>query len=284
MSRIRVAGAALAVAGLSLAVPPAASARVDGAGSPTASASQARPIITMSGSTSVAPLAARLARGYLRQYPRRVRFRLAQGGSDVGVQDVAAGRVSIGNSSRDPRPGDPGGIFFNRVARDALCVVTNSANRIPDLSQATVQGIFTGQIRDWSQVPGSPVQGAINVNVRTPASGTQDSFDNLFLNRRPVFSGAQARASSGLVQSAVRSDRNAIGYVSLAFASGLSTPAYRGVGCTLRDARSGSYLGARNFWMVTRGRPTGATARWIQWIQQSRRASRVIATEWVPLQ
>ncbi len=60
--------------------------------------------------------------------------------------------------------------------------------------------------------------------------------------------------------------------------------AYRGVACTLRDSRSGAYLGARNFWMVTRGRATGAAAKFIQWIQQSPRAQRVISTEWVPLQ
>ena len=48
-----------------------------------------------------------LARAYLKQYPGRVKFKLAQGGSDVGVADVAAGRVSIGDSSRDPKSSDP---------------------------------------------------------------------------------------------------------------------------------------------------------------------------------
>src|SRR3979411_1850892 len=85
----------------------------------------AKPTITMSGSTTVAPLAAKLARGYLRAFPGSTRFRLLQGGSNIGIADVSRGRVTIGNSSRDPQPGDPGGIAFNRIARDALCVVTN---------------------------------------------------------------------------------------------------------------------------------------------------------------
>ena len=57
-----------------------------------------------------------------------MQFRLSQGGSDVGVSDVAHGRVSIGNSSRDPKPTDPGGLVFNKIAKDAICIITNNAN------------------------------------------------------------------------------------------------------------------------------------------------------------
>ncbi len=51
----------------------------------------AKPTITMSGSTSVAPLAALLARKYLKVCNGCVNFKLLQGGSDVGVADVAQG-------------------------------------------------------------------------------------------------------------------------------------------------------------------------------------------------
>jgi len=61
----------------------------------TASAA-AKPTVTMSGSTSVAPLAAKLAKRYLGACHHCVRFKLLQGGSDVGISDVAHGRVTIG--------------------------------------------------------------------------------------------------------------------------------------------------------------------------------------------
>ena len=242
----------------------------------------AKPTITMSGSTTVAPLAAKLARGYLRAFPGSVRFRLLQGGSNIGIADVAHGRVTIGNSSRDPQPGDPGGIVFNRIARDALCVVTNPANRIGNLSQQQIQAIFSGQVRDWGQVPGATVSGPIDINVRTAASGTHDAFQKLFLGSAKEASAASQRGSNGLVQQAVRSDRNAIGYVSLAFKAGTNGVAYKGVGCTLRNAKAGQYEGARNLYMVTRGNPTGAAARWIRWITRSRAARAIVTTEWVP--
>lgn len=242
------------------------------------------PVITMSGSTSVAPLAAKLAKRYLKQYPGRVKFKLAQGGSDVGVADVAKGRVSIGNSSRDAKPSDPPGLNFYKIARDAICVVTNPGNPLGDASQATIQNIFSGKVRDWSQVPGAGISGPIDIVVRTPASGTQDAFQKLFMGSAQIASSAAQKASNGLVQQAVKDDKQAIGYVSLAFNVGLNSAKYKGTPCTLQDAKSGAYQGTRNFWMVTRGPATGQVKTFIAWVQSSQRAAKVISTEWVPIQ
>lgn len=243
----------------------------------------AKPTITMSGSTSVAPLAAKLARAYVGACRHCVQFKLLQGGSDVGVADVARGRVSIGNSSRDPKPGDPGGLVFNKIAQDGICLVSNRANRVPNLSQEQVQSVFSGRTRDWSAIPGSTVGGGVDLFVRTAASGTQDAFQKIFMNPFKVSSTASQKASNGLVQQSVRSTKTGIGYVSLAFTSGVHPIAYKGVACNLRNSKSGQYGGLRNFWMVTRGPATGAAKKWIKWIQKSRTANRIVATEWVPL-
>jgi phosphate transport system substrate-binding protein len=269
-----------AAASALLVLPAAAQAKP--ATDPVATAAARTTVITMSGSTSVAPLAAKLAKAYIRSH-KKVKFKLAQGGSDIGVSDVAAGRVSIGNSSRDPKPSDPGGIVFNKVARDAICLATNPSNKIANLSQEQVQDIFSGKVRDWSQVSGARVKGPINLVVRTNASGTQDAFQKLFMGSSKVASSAAQKASNGLVAQAIKSDPRAIGYISLAFTRGLNDAAYKGVRCTLRGAKSGQYEGARNFWMVTRGKPKGATAKFLKWIQKSKQAKKIVATEWVPL-
>jgi phosphate transport system substrate-binding protein len=246
-------------------------------------AAEAKPTITMSGSTSVAPLAAKLARAYIGSCKHCVQFKLLQGGSDVGVSDVARGRVTIGNSSRDPKPSDPGGLVFNKIAQDGICLITNKANPVNNLSQAQVQSIFSGQTRDWGSVPGSGVGSGIDLFVRTAASGTQDAFQKIFMNPFKVANSASQKASNGLIQQAVRSDQSGIGYVSFAFTGGVNTVSYKGVACTLRNAKSGQYGGLRNFWMVTRGPATGAAKKWIKWIQKSKTANKIIATEWVPL-
>jgi phosphate transport system substrate-binding protein len=248
-----------------------------------ASASAAS-VVTMSGSTSVAPLAGLLARSYLntKHLKGKVRFKLAQGGSDVGVADVAAGRVSIGNSSRDPKPTDEG-VVFNKIAKDAICLVTNPSNKLPNLTQDQIKAIFSGDVRNWEDVPGATATGPIDLTVRTPASGTQDAFQKIFMGSATVSSTAAAKASNGLVQQAVQSDKNAIGYVSADFTKGTNSAAYQGVGCSLANAKSGQYGGTRSFYMVTRGAPKGATAKFISWVQNASAAQKIIATHWVPL-
>lgn len=267
MNRNRALAACVVAAGVATAVP--------------ASALAAR-VITMSGSTSVAPLAALLARQYIKTN-KGIKFKLAQGGSDIGIADVAAGRVTIGNSSRDPKPTDPGGIVFNKIAKDAICIVTNPGNPVADLDQATIQGIFSGKISDWSKVPGSSISGPIDLTVRTAASGTQDAFQKIFMGSATVSSSAAQKASNGLIQQTVQSDKQAIGYVSLDFVSGTNAAGYKGVACNLRNAKSGEYGGVRNFWMVTRGTPKGPVAAWLKWIQESAAATKIVAKHWVPL-
>jgi phosphate transport system substrate-binding protein len=243
----------------------------------------AKPTITMSGSTSVYPLAAKLATSYLKANRGAAAFRLLQGGSDIGINDVARGRVTFGMSSRDPQSSDPGGLVFNKIARDGVCVVTNPANPLPNISQATVQAVFSGRIRNWKDVPGAKITGPIDLVTRTPASGTADAFQNIFMgvNLR-VAGNASQKPSNGLVEQAVRSNRSSIAYLDFKFTAGTAISPYQGVPCNLRNAKSGQYQGVRNLWLVSRGKATGPAAGFLNWVQGAR-GQRVVADGWVSL-
>jgi phosphate transport system substrate-binding protein len=281
----RITRRAVAIAAVSAAVIPAAAMPATAA---------AKPNITLSGSTTVAPLAALLIRKYLNVCHHCVRFRLLQGGSNIGISDVSHGRVSIGDSSRDPTPSDPGGLSFNPIARDAICVISNRANPIANVSQTTVQSVFDGAVRNWSSVSGAAITGTIDLYTRNAASGTHDAFQKLVMGPHNVSSTAAQFSSNGLVEQAVSRDTNGIGYVSLHFGSGVHPVSYEGVSCTLRNAKSGQYPAVRNLYMVTRGavinsntgralRGSGALGRFISWIRTSRAASNIVASGWVPL-
>jgi len=240
--------------------------------------------ITMSGSTSVYPLAVGLAKSYVKAFPDRASFKILQGGTDIGINDVSKGRVTIGLASRDPEDADPGGLVFNKVARDGVCVITNNKNKIRTLSATQIQNIFTGKIRSWSKVPGAKVKGAISLFTRTASSGTADAFQNIFLgtNKR-IASNTPAKASNGLMRQTVSSNKNAIGFVSLDFLQGVNAVGYAGVSCTLRNSKSGQYKGVRNFWMVTRGKADGAAATYLDWVQKSEAARKVVSSRWIAL-
>jgi len=242
--------------------------------------------ITMSGSTSIAPLATKLAKAFVKQpqYKGKVKFVILQGGSDIGITDVSRGRVTLGMSSRDPKAADPGGIVFNKIARDAVCVVSNPSNKIPSLSQTQVQDIFSGRVRSWSQVPGATASGPIDLVVRTAASGTQDAFQNIFMGQTLRVAGsATTKSSNGLQAQTIKSDPNAIGYASFHFTAGLHSIPYQGVPCTLRNAKSGQYAGSRNFYLVSRGTATGVAKAFINFARSNPTALSLIASNWVPL-
>jgi phosphate transport system substrate-binding protein len=267
---------------------------VPGAGAALPATAGAKSTITLSGSTTVAPLAALLIKRYLRVCHHCVKFKLLQGGSNIGVSDVAHGRVSIGDSSRDPAPSDPGGLSFNPIARDAICLISNKANPIGNLSTTDVKTIFGGGVRDWSQVSGAAISGTIDLYTRNSASGTHDAFQKLIMGSKSVASFAAQYSANGLVEQAVQRDPHGIGYVSLHFGGGVHPVAFQGVACTLRNAKSGQYPAVRTLYMVTRGavldpnsllpaHGSGDLGRFLSWIRRSSQAAGIIASDWVPL-
>ena len=249
-------------------------------------AAQAKTTITLSGSTSVAPLATQARQGLREDAgPGKVKFRILQGGSDIGIADVSRGRVTLGMSSRDPQPSDPGGLVFNRIARDGVCIATN-----PEPDREPLPGPGPGDLlRPRPQLeprcPGAKASGPIDLIVRNAASGTQDAFQNIFMGQDlRVSPSASQRPSNGRVQQAIALEPERDRLRRFNFTEGLHTVPYKGVACTLRNAKSGQYGGVRNFWLVTRGKATGAAAPWIKWIERSSKARKIIATNWVPLE
>src|SRR4051795_12505756 len=137
---------------------------------PGAASAAAPATVTISGATGSAPLVGLLAKKYVKTHPGQIKFKLAQGGGEVGIQDAAAGRVTIGNAARDPRPSDPSGIVFYPIAKDFFCFDTNPANKLPNLTVAQAQAIWTGEVRNWEDFPGAKVTGTIDLVGRTAAS------------------------------------------------------------------------------------------------------------------
>jgi phosphate transport system substrate-binding protein len=258
------------IAALALAAPAVAGARA----------------LLLSGSTSIYPLMIQLASAY-HKATHQPTPKVGQGTSDAGINEVNNGHVDIADVSRDPERGvDPTGLEFTKIARDGVCMITNDSNPIANLNQQAVQAIFTGNVRDWSEVPGAKATGSIDLIDRIASSGTQDAFQNIFLGPTLKISpSAEAEESNGLVQNKVRTDPNAIGFVSFAFTGGVHPVGYQGVACTLANAKSGQYQGVRNFWMVTKGVPKGAAAKFILWITKPKNstARRIIASSWIPI-
>jgi phosphate transport system substrate-binding protein len=271
MHRIRRLSVAFAVAGvLGVAAPAAAIATS---------------LITISGATASYPLVSLLAEKYVKLHPHKVRFKIAQGGTQVGINDVAAGRVTISDVSRDPLPTDPAGLVFYPIAKYAICVITNKTDPLSNLTQAQLVSIFTGKTRNWSQVPGATASGTIDLISRTSVAGVLTSFQTLMLEGKKVSSIASEEASEGLLKQQVENDPSSIGFVSnyQAQLGGVNSVAFNGVACNKANAISGQYAGVARFYEVTKGKATGAASAFIGWIEGSSAARKIISSQWIPI-
>ncbi len=243
-------------------------------------------VITLSGATASYPLLELLTAKYAKLNHNKVRFSLAQGGASVGISDVASGKVDIGDSSRGPASTDPGGLDFYEIAKYFVCVVTNKANPISNLSASQVEQIFEGKVRNWSQVTGSSLTTPIDVESRTSVAGVLTTFQNTLLAGGKVASPPAATyASEGQEQTAVEKDPNAIGFLSDYFALNkqVNAVAYGGIACSVANTVNEAYPGWSYFYEVTRGPAAGPEYKFIHWIQTSAAAKKIIESNWVPL-
>ncbi len=241
--------------------------------------------LSISGATASFPLIELLTAKYHQVEHGKVDFKVSQGGASVGISDAAAGRVSIGDSSRPPAATDPTGLVFYPIAKYFVCVVTNPANPISNLTAAQVEQIFTGKVRSWSQVSGATATGTIDVYSRTSVAGVLTTFQNTLLGGAKVSSVAAQEPSEGLMQNAVEHDPNGIGFNSdyFALAKGINAVGYNGTACSTANVVAGTYPGVSDFYEVTKGPAKGAVENFIYWIQSSAAAKKIIETNWIPL-
>ena len=141
MGRLIAAALALAV----LALPAPAAART----------------ITFSGAPSAGAVVADLAYFYRHQVRRPPRFSIVGGNTGSGIADVARGIVDAGLANRTLNAQDPPGLVVTPFALTGICLVTNVANPVPNFTRAELQGLVSGSVTSWSQVPGSPRTDAI---------------------------------------------------------------------------------------------------------------------------
>jgi phosphate transport system substrate-binding protein len=245
---------------------------------------RAQTTITMSGSTTAHSLVADLAFFYGRAHPGDARFELVGGGTTAGVTDAARGIVDAGMVSRNLGPGDPPGLTLTPFALSGVCLVTNAENPVPGVSRAQVQDLVAGRVTTWSQVPGSTRTDALAAVGYEPTAGARLVFQSVFVDVGTQIAYAPRTFSTAAqVRDFIEGTPAAWGYVDFAYTARLHKLRYEGVACERSTIRTGAYPAQRPLGIVTRGRPRGELARFVNWVANSRKARAVIATRYLPM-
>lgn len=206
---------------------------------------------TMAGSTSMEKLANAAAESFMMKYPG-VMVNAEFTGSSAGVEAVLNGTVEIGNSSRNLKDSEKeAGAVENIVAIDGIAVVVDPANNIGNLTKQQLVDIYTGKVKNWSEVGGQ--DGVIIVVGREAGSGTRGAFEEL-LEVEDACAYANELDSTGAVMAKVAATPGAIGYVSLdVIDESVVALSLEGVEPTEENIKAGSYFLSRPFVMATKG-------------------------------
>lgn len=225
--------------------------------------------INIVGSTSVQPVAEKLATEYMKKNPD-VKITVQGGGSSVGIKSVQDGTADIGTSSKELKDNESAGLTQYEIGKDGIAVVVNSQNSVSGLTLEQVKGIFAGNITNWKEVGGADAQ--INVVVREDGSGTRDAFQEIVLGKldngtKVSFKkDAIVQSSTEAVQQTVVQDPNAIGFISFAAVKDAKALQIDNVAPSESTILDGTYKIQRPFLFLVKGDASGAVKAFIDWV------------------
>jgi len=227
--------------------------------------------LQLAGSTTVQPLAEKLAEAFMAMNPDLV-IEIQGGGSSVGVTSAGEGTVDIGNASRAVKDSEmeefPNLQVFT-IAYDGIAVVTHPDTQLATLSVEQVRDIFAGEITNFSEVGGSDAP--IAVVSREEGSGTRAAFEELVMEdgeeEKVITEKALLQQSNGQVRTTVATTPNSIGYLSFGFLdeSTRGVP-IDGVEPSVANVKNGSYPIFRPLNMLTNGPPNELAQAFLDFI------------------
>jgi phosphate transport system substrate-binding protein len=227
--------------------------------------------ITITGSTTVLPIAQKAAEVFMKKHSE-VSISVAGTGSGDGIKAIIDGTADIGDASRDMKAkekklAEEKGVNPKRftVALDCIVPIVHPSNPIGDLSLDQLKAIYTGKVKNWKEVGGNDKE--IVVISRDSSSGTFEVWNKRVLKKERVRPDAQLQASNGAVAQAVAGNKYAIGYVGIGYLNDkLKGVTVGGVAASAKTAMDKSYPVARGLYMFTKGEPTGVVKDFIDFV------------------
>jgi phosphate transport system substrate-binding protein len=195
-----------------------------------------------------AKLVPQLAEAFKAAGNKGVKFEIAAEGSSTAFPALANGTAQIGMSSRKVKDDErtfcrTKGVYLKEhpICHDMICVVVNKNSPLAALTKDQVAKIFTGQVRDWSEIGGAP--GQISIYTRNTSSGTYKDWQKLAMGGRDYPASSQKLAGNEQIAQEVAKNKNGVGYVGLAYAKtpGTKTITVDGVEPVASNAKKYAY-------------------------------------------
>ncbi|MEH7387504.1 phosphate ABC transporter substrate-binding protein [Bacillus sp. JJ1521] len=213
------------------------------------SSNEASATVSVSGSTSVGPLAEKIAEKYTGE--SNIKVEINQIGSSAGIQNAISGVSEIGMSSRDLKEEEiASGLTETIIAYDGIVVVTHPSNNVKNLTIEQVKAIFTGEVTNWKELGGDDLE--IVVVSREDGSGSRDAFQEIVgYSSGELVKSSIIASGNGNIKTTVAGNKHAVGFISFEYIdSSISTIDINGVEATAENVLQQKYSLSRPFLFV----------------------------------
>ena len=248
----------------------------------TESSSGGGDLVTISGSTSVGPLAEKLAEKY--EETENVKIEINQIGSSAGITNAIKDVSQIGMSSRDLKQEEiDSGIEELIIAYDGIVVVAHPSNPVKDLTMEQVKQIFTGEITNWKELGGEDLE--IVVVSREDGSGSRDAFQEIVgYKSGQLIRNAIVASGNGNIKTTVAMNKHAVGFISFEYIDEtVSAMDINGVKAEAGNVLDGNYQLSRPFLFVHKEDVPEAATKFMDYILSADGQKIVEAAGAIPL-
>lgn len=228
--------------------------------------------LTLSGSSTIAPLVGEIAKRYESQH-LSVRVDVQMGGSSRGINDARRGLADIGMVSRVLKPSEQD-LTPYLIAMDGIGIIIHKSNTVATLSDEQIFAIYTGKTRNWIQV-GGPDK-TITVVNKAEGRSTLELFLHHFALKNSQIKAHVVIGDNQQGIKTVAGNPGAIGYVSIGTAEyeeTRGTPirllSMAGQPATVEAVAKGRYPLSRQLNLVVKTKPSGRVLDFITFAQST---------------
>lgn len=243
--------------------------------------------LTLTGSSTVAPLASEIAKRFETKHPE-IHIDVQTGGSSRGLADARSKLSDIGMVSRALKGDETQEFHRFVIANDGVSIIVNRNNPVKILSNPQIVAIYKGQIRNWKQVGGKDA--SITVINKAEGRSTLELFLKYFSLKNSQIKADVIIGDNQQGIKTVTGNPNAIGYVSIGageFNMNHGIPIkllpIAGVDASTKTVQNGSFPLSRPLLLITTQVPSGLTKEFIEFAQSKEVYETIKQQNFVPI-
>lgn len=183
--------------------------------------------------------------------------------SSGGEQCAMRGSCDLGGVARVVNPEVLNkDVVATLIAYDAIAAIVHNENPVKELSSAQLKDIFSGKIKNWSEVGGADLP--IKPFVVKEASATREVFAKAILGDTP-YQNVEVATPDATMVPRVAKEKGGIGQISLLFLMGQTQVKPLIVNGQNPVVDNPNYPIKRPLYFTTKGEPKGEVKAFLEW-------------------